>query len=252
MKIKNNKTDVISEVTQSDYKKLQHLDLAKHYTIIDHTNSIIIEHIDSVIIKPEQIVKKEINTILIGTGGCGMEFIQYNWKFDFNTHNRNFLIDKDINFVYIFAHPFNVLLSYEKRGFIPWDGYAAQQIQGDRENLRSKDVKGLNDYLDIGIDCFQFGNHFNCYYGQEANGVFLKYEAFHLHLESLMEQLKLEKKHNRPFIKRTSNYKNIDKTLLDKLEKVHGSYAKHFDSLPDIFTNEVKKEEYFYKNRFDT
>lgn len=187
---------------------------------------------------------------LISTGGCGMEFVKYNFDFDFGTHHRNMFIPENVNFVYLFSHPYNILLSYNRRGFIT-HGRAINQVQGNCGNAKLNFVTNLDEYLNINIDCFMFGNHFNNYYSQDAVGLFIKHEALFNNLDSAMNKMGIKRVHNQKVVNRKSNYNNINKNLLARLKERHGRYAKHFEKLPLVFTNEVKNDKYFYNEKWD-
>ena len=195
-------------------------------------------------------MKQTEKNYLIGTGGCGMEFIQNKYHFDQHTHIRNMFIPIGVNFVYIFAHPYDVLMSFSKRNML-MGAHAICAINGDHASSNMGGVVDLSTYLKQDIDCFQFGHHFNNYYSLNVNGIFIKYECFESQLDVHMAKLGIKKKADILFRKRSSNYNDLDDSTLFKLEQKHGKYAEHFDSLPHVFINEVKEDKFFWNKRWD-
>lgn len=182
--------------------------------------------------------------IMISTGGAGTEIMQYNFDFDYVSHERGMKMPS--KFLYLFAHPYNILLSFDRRNFISND-MGIRQLQGDEGSAKLNDITNLNSYLSTGIDCFKFGEHFNNYYSQNSIGLFVKFEGLAKNIEKVIAFLDLKRENDREIRERISNYKNLDNSMLNKMNNIHGKYADFFEKLPMIFTNEKKEFSYNYK-----
>jgi hypothetical protein len=190
-----------------------------------------------------------MKTYLYSCGGSGYTYLKHllNWHDPtvHNPHQRISVLGQGVKFVYVFANPYDVLLSFEKRGYLN-NVNAVGLLQGDVNYFRAHGCKGLDHYLDLETDCFMFGHHFNSYYTNAGTGLFVKYEALADKLEAMREWAGVEYIQKIPFAKRTSDYANLPAEKRDKLRARHGRWFDHCQRLPSFFTNRPFNQEFVY------
>lgn len=202
---------------------------------------------------------------LFGTGGSGMTYLKRKFNFInkepeswqhfryFNSSSMGVRLDipKDVKIVYLFAHPFDTLLSFERRGFLKDYGLAVSNLQGDVEGYELFDVSNLKEYVKTKMDFFMFGNHFHRFYNLPNNVLFIKYEALKDNIDFISDWAGVPVVSEEPFSERSSDFTKCDCNTLKGLIEIHGGWADHYNKLPDSFTNKDKKTEYDFKKRKD-
>lgn len=205
-------------------------------------------------------------TYLFGTGGSGMTFLKrkFGWvnkepeswqHFRYLNQDCNgFRVDipNDAKIVYLFAHPFDTMLSFERRGFLESYDMAVANLQGDYEKYRKLKITSLKEYLSHGHDLFMFGHHFNTFYNLPNRVLFIKYESLGENMKFLSRWANVSVDSDEPFIDRNSDFTKCDCITLKGLINTHGAWADHYNSLPNYFTNKgSKKYEFNNKTKFD-
>ena len=203
---------------------------------------------------------------LFGTGGSGMTFLKrkFGWinkQADSTQHfrylNEKFMgvkidIPNDVKIVYLFAHPFDTLLSFERRGFLENYDMAVANLQGDLEKYRKLKIDCLKKYVDCKQDLFMFGHHFNSFYNLPNKVLFIKYESLSENIKFISRWTDISIDTDEPFIERNSDFKKCDCSILKGMIDIHGAWADHYNNLPNYFTNNVKnKYEFKNKTKFD-
>ncbi len=204
-------------------------------------------------------------TYLFGTGGSGMTYLKRklgwtnkepnSWQ-HFRYLNEEFMgfrvnVNPDNKIVYLFSHPFDTLLSFERRGFLENYDMAVANLQGDFEKYRKLKISCLKEYLSHGHDLFMFGHHFNQFYNLPNNVLFVKYEALRYKINLISRWSNVGIDSDEPFIDRNSDFTKCDCKTLRGLIDTHGAWADHYNSLPDYFTNSSKKHGFNNKTKFD-
>lgn len=192
---------------------------------------------------------------LYSCGGSGYTYLKsiMDWKNPpiHNPHQRHSHFDPGDKFVYIFANPYDVLLSLERRGFLLNINHVGM-MQGEVNYFRTFGCKGLEHYLGLGKDCLMFGHHFNSYYMNQAEGLFIKYEALAEHMEAIRDWGGLRYTQQVAPTQRNSCFSDIDPALLAQLRTVHGNWFEHYAHLPTFFINKPTKQDYTYPHLLDS
>lgn len=204
-------------------------------------------------------------TYLFGTGGSGMTYLKRklswankepeSWQ-HFRYLNQDYKgvridIPDDAKIVYLFAHPFDTMLSFERRGFLENYDMAVANLQGDFDKYRSLKITSLKEYLSHGHDLFMFGHHFNQFYNLKNNVLFIKYEALKDKIKLISRWSDVSIDSDEPFIDRNSDFTKCDCKTLKGLIDTHGAWADHYNNLPDYFTNKSKNYQFKNKTKFD-
>jgi hypothetical protein len=202
---------------------------------------------------------------LFGTGGSGMTYLKrklgwVNKEPESTQHfrylNKEFMgvkidIPTDSKIVYLFAHPFDVLLSFERRGFLAKYDMAVANLQGNIEKYRKLKIHNLNDYVNHQKDLFMFGHHFNSLYNLPNKVLFIKYEKLNENIKFIARWSGVSIDTNEELKDRESNFSKCDCKTLKGLIDIHGGWADHYNNLPDYFTNKGIKHDFLNKTKFD-
>ncbi len=204
-------------------------------------------------------------TYLFGTGGSGMTFLKrklgwVNKEPESTQHfrylNKKFMgvkidVPTDAKIVYLFAHPFDVMLSFERRGFLAKYDMAVSNLQGEIEKYKKFKIHNLNDYLSHNTDLFMFGHHFNSFYKLPNKVLFIKYEALEQNIKFISRWAGITIDTDEGFKDRASNFSKSDCKTIRGLIDIHGGWADHYNNLPDYFTNKGKNHLFTNKTKFD-
>ena len=187
-----------------------------------------------------------MKTHLYSPGGSGYTYLKSildwgNAAIINNPHQRGALFQEGEKFVYIFANPYDVLLSFERRRYLH-DINAVGLMQGDVNYFRTYGCKGLDHYLGLKKDCFRFGQHSNAYYTNPHLGLFVKYEALAERMDDIRDWSGLEFTQQVPFSRRSSNHAVLGKEMLKELYAAHGRWYDHYRRLPGFFTNKPEAQ----------
>jgi FkbM family methyltransferase len=209
--------------------------------------------------------KKRKYAYLFGTGGSGVTYLKrkLGWTNKEPTSHQHFRyinkpymginldIPKGAKIVYLYTHPFNILLSFERRGFMEDIG-AVCNLQADHESYLKINNKNITGYLKNGVDCFMFGNHFQSFYEQHDNDVlFVKYESLKDNINYISDWAGVSIDSDELLNERNCQYEKLDQNTLISLSKIHGGWADHYNKLPNLFTNRPYKKEYEYLKKHD-
>lgn len=204
-------------------------------------------------------------TYLFGTGGSGMTYLKrkLGWvnKEPESTQHFRYLNEKfmgvkidvpaDAKIVYLFAHPFDVMLSFERRGFLAKYDMAVSNLQGDIQKYKKLKIHSLKDYINHGSDLFMFGHHFNSFYNLPNKVLFIKYEALEENIKFISRWAGITIDTDEEFKDRASDFSKTDCKTLRGLIDIHGSWADHYNNLPDYFTNKGKNHSFKNITKFD-
>jgi hypothetical protein len=130
----------------------------------------------------------------------------------------------DTKVLFMFGDIFNSVVSYNRKDV--WGKSAAKHLFIDY---------GTN-YLDE--DLFKFQRHFENWTKKQTYPVmFVRYENLYDNLNQVLNFCGVEQhiKSFPPYKQRTTDWKNLDKETITKLETVYGELKTYVDSLPDIF-----------------
>jgi hypothetical protein len=199
-----------------------------------------------------------MSAYLFGTGGSCLTFLKRKFKFineapessqHFKLFDKKYLGRFDIKpedkIVYSFANPYNILLSFSRRGFFTKQFALPDALNGDGKSFLKLKEPTLECYLNYGLDMFNFGNHFQCFYSLPNPVLIIKDESIDFGI--IKHWADVDIKSEEGLQKRNSNYTKIDKSVLSKMQNIHGKWAAHYEKLPTIFSNEMKGLDFLAK-----
>ena len=205
---------------------------------------------------------------LISPGSVGSTYLENLFgtriksvKTDYNAHERNsnLAIFNDSKVCYRFGNPYDIVLSYFRRGFMVFPYQHTSNISGDLNTLCKvpsfisssfpnsfcwfgKPSWNLDEYLELDSDPFKLEEHFLNWYknpGRNYEIMFLKYETLNDHIEDLCSWFNIDKKYADKYQRKTrnSNYKKLNNKRLEKMKKLYGRFFDFTDNLPNVITN---------------
>jgi len=205
---------------------------------------------------------------LISPGSVGSTYLEdlfgsciKSVKTDYNAHERNsnLPIFNNSKVCYIFGNPYDVVLSYFRRGFMTFPYQHTSNMSGDLNALCKvppfisqsfsnpfcwfgKPSWNLDEYLELNSDPFKLEHHFlNWYKNPERNYeiMFLKYETLGDHIRDLCLWFNIDEGYVDKYERksRNSNYKNLNDTRLKKMQRLYGDFFDRVESLPDLIIN---------------
>jgi|2_EtaG_2_1085320.scaffolds.fasta_scaffold05129_1 hypothetical protein len=211
---------------------------------------------------------QEFKNYLISPGSVGSTYLENLFgtciksvKTDYNAHERNsnLAIFNNSKVCYIFGNPYDIVLSYFRRGFMVLPYQHAGNMAGDVGVLRktfhggalcwfdNKPVFGkhswsLDEYLELNNDPFKLEEHFLNWYrnpDRKYEIMFLKYETSNNHIKELCTWFNIGEKYADKYQRknRNSNYKNLNNTRLKKMQRLYGDFFDRVESLPDLIVD---------------
>lgn len=176
------------------------------------------------------------NVFLFSQGGSGTGYTLKNFDWHegiYGRHDRNPIFkNEDDKFVYLFNNPIDILLSFQRRGFLS-AREAINNLQGDL----SYDIKDIVEYARKGKDYFQFENHFDSFFNQKNKGLFIKFEGLDKGWDEIEKFTSMSRKNAFEWLKKQSNPKILNDVQHDMLTKIYKNWIKKYNSLPDFFYN---------------
>lgn len=144
--------------------------------------------------------------------------------------------------MYVFTDPFEVILSYNRRGFLNHECPHIDNIRGDADYFRSKNNWTLEKFLDNEYDFFGIEQHFYNWYNHKKRDydiMFIKYEHLKDNFDKVCDwyEVGYEYCDKYEFKKRNSNVSDQKPEILDGLENIFGDFRKKLESLPNIIIN---------------
>ena len=177
------------------------------------------------------------NVFLFSQGGSGTEYTLINFDWSEGLYSRHQRIvnfrNKDDKFVYIFNNPVNILMSFERRGFLNIKG-AVNNLQGD---VSFKPPMSLSQIADSGIDFFHFENHFERFMNQKNKGLFIKFEGLDKGWDEIEKFTKLKRKSEFIWKQKGSSLESYSNETILKLNTIYKDWILKYNSLPDFFYN---------------
>ena len=141
-----------------------------------------------------------------------------------------------VKVIYVFGDPINSILSHFRRSKDvkrTWAKHHCVNIQGDHEKFNSNWT--LDDYLNNGEDLFKLEEHFNNWTSvtvKDYDLMLLKYETSYKHEQEIMDYLDTDIKLG--YRNRKSDWKNLTKTMKDKLLNMYGSLLDKIEKFDEI------------------
>ena len=185
----------------------------------------------------------------------------------FNKHTRTPPGDGLI--VYMYANPYDTIISFAKRGFLA-DDKACKNLGGDLKamhkflnlstpssQLANEHSTGLGRYLANEVDVFKFEDHFNTYlfridlpiifvkFGCLVDGKIMQQIFRQVVLNNPASRVKHMKFEQYKYTPRQSQYTHADEDITKGLRSMYGDLSKYGDwmrrymELPDLFTYNV-------------
>ena len=178
-----------------------------------------------------------MKNFLFSQGGSGTEYTLLNFDWSeglFFRHQRivNFREETD-KFVYIFNNPIDILMSFERRGFLNIKN-AVVNLQGD---ISFKPPMNLDDIANSNIDFFDFENHFERFFNQVNKGLFIKFEALDEGWVEIEKFTGLKRKTDFVWKEKVSHIDKYSKETIDKLNLMYSDWIQKYNALDSIFYN---------------
>ena len=182
---------------------------------------------------------------VVSPGGCGTHgFNVFMWEAcgkhmadGWNSHRRdpNTGIPSPSRVLYLYADPFNTVLSFDRRSFLINQEHC-RNMSGDVNGLHKLVDKSLYGYLDNGIDYFDLAGHVHGwmnFWQRKYDVMFVQYEHLREHLPDILKwwDLPPEKAGLFRWKDRTANWENESKETLEKLYAMYGSHREWYYSL---------------------
>lgn len=186
----------------------------------------------------------------ISPGGCGNYYLQSLFrkyvnvkKETLNTHSNNPLSpDENSRVAYIYGDPFNIILSFYRRGFLSSPYTHFRHIGGDYKTMERLPEWSLKDFLSLKKDPLFLFDHFRAWYFHDNRNydiAFFRYESLADTIQDLCLWYELDKSiiKDFSFSPRSSNWKDQDISIQRGLENNYGEYKAFLDKLPDVVIN---------------
>lgn len=189
---------------------------------------------------------------LVSPGGCGTFFMRdvvlrenYNKFFEAekaNTHRPNPNMPPNFKgkIIYLYSNPYNMILSFFKRGFLKSPYLHCKYIGGNLAEISKKEEWKLQEYLENGIDFFNLEKHFHNWFEFSQRNyeiMFVKYEFLQYSIEKILDWYGLPDRidyFKSNFRKRKSNWTNQKIEIIEGLYKIYGSHKEFLDGLAEI------------------
>lgn len=186
-----------------------------------------------------------MKVFMISTGGCATEYIRDTYgslylKGGDANHNPHIkhthtMPKDDFKILYLYAHPLNVLSSFERRGFLK-NGLAVSASSGDMVFSKVHPDLTLESYAEIGINIFWFKEHYLRWYRfvkkNKIPALFVKYEGIADNI-GVIERFINRHAPGFVFTGRTSH---VPTHLIDSLKDIH------HDDIQNYITNPLIEE----------
>jgi hypothetical protein len=178
-----------------------------------------------------------MKNFLFSQGGSGTEYTLTNFDWTeglYSRHQRtvNFRSIDD-KFVYILNNPIDILMSFERRGFLDIKG-AVLNLQGD---VSFKPPMKLSQIADSGIDFFHFQDHFERFMNQSNKGLFIKFEGLDKGWNEIEKFTGLKRKSEFIWKDKKSRLENYSEDTINKLKTIYSDWIKKYNTLPNFFYN---------------
>jgi len=190
-----------------------------------------------------------MSNYLVSVGGSGNTFLSNffgTWRVlkrvGVNQHQRdpNGKVEGD-KLLYLFADPFNVFLSYDRRGFFRNNSHC-QNIGAEYLTTQlDQKHRSLEDVLNLETDPFKLAEHFDGYWNfkdRPYDIMFARYETLGKTIPQICEFYGGEADPTKLLVKeRNSDWTQQPKEIQEKLEKMYGEYRERLMTLDDIIIN---------------
>jgi len=181
-----------------------------------------------------------------GCGSCALEDFfgnHINYPRDsWNAHERDSnKPDPNSKVAYIYADPYNTILSYYRRNFLVTPYYHCQHISGDVNILNVKPSWTLEEFLQMSEDPFRLRDHFRGWYDNKNRTydiMFIKYESLPYTFPKLCEWFNYDNK-SFDFKSRNSEWESQSDTIKENLDRLYGAYREELSKLDDIVINPI-------------
>ena len=171
-----------------------------------------------------------------GCGSCALEdFFGNNINFprdSWNAHQRDpSLPEAGSQVGYIFADPYNVVLSYFRRGFLQYPYDHGKHISGDMSILMARPSWTMEDFFRLPSDPFRLQDHMEGWWNRpqrDYNIMFIRYETLTQHLPELCQWFGLspERAKHFEFIPRNSDWEQQSGFVKENLERMYGVFDR--------------------------
>jgi hypothetical protein len=192
-----------------------------------------------------------MNNFLITQGSCGTyalkycmgEYFNYGYKIPWNTHSNNpNTPPKDSRVVYLFANPYDTILSYFRRDKVEFNcngGFLfphTTNIGGDVDYFKNPENRIIENFLKDEYDPFFLREHYDkwaTYNERNYDLVMMRYEELSENgVSSFIDYWDLPKNLEFKFRKRSSDWQNEPQEIQDRLKQKYGEYFDAYHSLP--------------------
>ena len=165
--------------------------------------------------------------------------------------NAHFNHERPVNFdatllnggkvAYIFGDPFDIALSFFRRGFLQHPYDHCRYIGGDQKILAQKNEWTIEDFLQLGEDPFDIEGQFYSWYKHRDRNydiLFVKYSSLDRRIYDLAKWYGAEERAKEfTFRKRNSNWSKESDEIKTGLNNMFGSFRKFINTLPDTSIN---------------
>lgn len=184
----------------------------------------------------KQTEQAKVKVHIFSPGGSGLEFLKSKFTFanhHLTPHQRGVTLPPEDKFIYLYGHPYDILKSFGRR-FLLW--HCVQNLQGDLNALgfinHDKRKITLSDYLENGVDCFRFWDHFNAFAKLGNEKLLVKYEALADAecMNRIAEFIGAEPYNDMPLNQRHDS--ELSEEQIRQLQNMHGGWAAIYETLP--------------------
>lgn len=176
-----------------------------------------------------------------GVGSCALEDFfggainhpRSSW----NAHERDpSKLPEGAKATYVFGDPYNIILSYFRRGFLKYPYTHATHMGITSPVLLAKQEWSIEDFLNLKEDPFKLEEHFLNWMYSGRNLMMIRYESLPRTINYLCSWygLPFEYGNSFKFIPRASDFDKLDAELKKKMRRLYGGFKEMMEEMPDV------------------